>query len=73
MPFYFSEANPGEEIEDEGWSCEVFVFGLHLIVDEDRADQVDPTQRAFLVIPTCDLNPGQDSMVLVKALEGGSR
>lgn len=68
-PEYFFRDNPGEEIEAEGWFCDVFVFGLHLETDMVRADQVDPAQWKFLVIPTCDLRPGQDSMHLTEALK----
>jgi hypothetical protein len=68
-PSYFFRDNPGEEIEPEGWFCDVFVFGLHLEDDKDRADQVDPMQWKFLVIPTSDLKPGLNSMLLTKALE----
>lgn len=67
-PSYFVRDNPGEAIEAEGWFCDLFVFGLHLETDTDVADQVDPRQWQFLVIPTRDLTPGQHSMVLRKAL-----
>ena len=68
-PGYFDRDNPGEEIETEGWFCDVFVFGLHLETSRKIVDQVDPTQWEFLVIPTIDLKQGQDSMVLTKALQ----
>ena len=68
-PEYFSRDNPGEQIEPEGWFCDVFIFGLHLERDKDRADQVDPNQWKFLVIPASDLKRGRDSMVLNKALK----
>ena len=66
---YFIRHNPGEDIESQGWFCDVFVFGLHLDADEDRADQVDPDQWKFLVIPVIELKEGQNSMVLSKALK----
>lgn len=67
-PSYFRRDNPGEPIEDEGWFCEIFVFGLHLKTDRDAADQVDIDQWQFLVIPATDLDAGQNSMVLTKAV-----
>lgn len=67
-PSYFHRDNPGEQIESEGWFCDLFIFGLHLIKDES-ADQVDPKQWEFLVIPTSDLEYGRNSMVLSKALD----
>ena len=66
---YFFRDNPGEEIELQGWFCDIFVFGLHLEADKDRADQVDPTQWKFLVVPACELKQGQNSMSLSKALK----
>jgi len=66
-PDDFERYNPGETIESEGWFCDIFVVGVHLVEDES-ADQVDPKQWEFLVIPTSDLNPGRNSMVLSKAL-----
>ena len=68
-PDYFYRDNPGEEIEPEGWFCDVFVFGLHLEDDQDRTDQVDPKLLKFLVILTSDLRRGRHSMVLTKALK----
>ena len=67
-PSYFERDNPGEPIEAEGWFCEVFVIGVHEGVDEKTTDQVDPRQWRFLVIPTCDLARGTNSMVLTRAL-----
>jgi len=61
-PDYFERDNPNESIESEGWFCELFVVGLHL-ENDNSADQVDPKQREFLVIPTTDLKTGQNSMV----------
>ena len=58
-----------EEIEKEGWFCDLFVFGLHQINDPAIADQVDPSQWSFLVIPKSDLKPMQNSMNLKKALK----
>ncbi|TYP95431.1 hypothetical protein LX73_0735 [Fodinibius salinus] len=68
-PSYFERDNPGVEIEDEGYFCDLFVFCLHLVSDEDNADQVDPQQWSFLVIPTEDLRSKRKSMVLSKALD----
>ena len=68
-PSYFKRDNPDEEIESEGWFCEVFVFGVHQDSNRATADQVDSRQWKFLVIPTCDLRKGTNSMVLTKALK----
>ena len=68
-PSYFNRDNPDEEIESEGWFCEIFVFGVHEDLNQARADQVDPRQWKFLVIPTCDLRKVSNSMVLAKALK----
>lgn len=68
-PDYFFRDHPGEDIEPEGWFCEGFVIGLHLETDPSLADQVDPAQWQFLVIPTSDLQPGQNSVALSKALK----
>ena len=69
MAFPTGGPNPGEKIELEGWFCDVFVIGLHLEDDKERADQVDSRQWGFLVFPTSDLKPRQSSMVLGKALK----
>ena len=68
-PEYFYRDNPNEEIEKEGWFCDLFVFGLHQINDPAIADQVDPSQWSFFVIPKSDLKPMQNSMNLKKALK----
>jgi len=68
-PDYFFRDHPGEEIEPEGCFCDIFIFGLHLEDDENKADQVDPSQWRFLVIPVKDLKRGLDSMILEKALK----
>jgi hypothetical protein len=67
-PSYFERDNPGELIEQEGWFCDLFVFGLHDEMDLSIADQLDPTQWKFLVVPVCDLTEGTKSMVLSKAV-----
>ena len=67
-PSYFKKYNPAEEIESEGWFCEVFIIGVHQGTDPNRVDQADPTQWGFLVIPTCDLAARTSSIVLTKAL-----
>ena len=66
-PSYFRRDNPGEHIEDEGWFCELFVFGIHDEADEAIADQVDPEQWRFIVVPTTDLKPRTNTMNLSKA------
>ncbi len=67
-PSYFERDNPGESIEQEGWFCEIFVFGVHQETDPNKVDQVDSRQWQFLVIPTCDLKKGAKSISLTKAL-----
>ena len=66
-PRYFRRDNPGEDIEDEGWFCDFFIFGLHDGTDRARMDQADPMQWSFMVIPTTDLKPKTNSMQLSKA------
>ena len=66
-PSYFERDNPDEAIEVEGWFCDLFVFGLHDETDSLIADQADPMQWKFLVIPVCDLKKGLGSMQLSKA------
>ena len=67
-PSYFERDNPDELIEAEGWFCDLFVFGLHDETDIAVADQLDPTQWKFMVVPICDLTQGTKSMVLSKAV-----
>ena len=67
-PGYFRRDNPDEAIENEGWFCELFVFGLHRVHDWARIDQADPAQWEFLVVPAMDQRPGRSSMVLGRAL-----
>ncbi len=67
-PSYFERDNPGELIETEGWFCDLFVFGMHDETDIEIADQVDPAQWKFMVIPVCTLTRGTQSMLLSKAL-----
>ena len=68
-PSYFARDNPGEAIEEEGWFCELFIFGIHQEGNIDLVDQVDPRQWKFLVVPTCDLKRGAKSITLRKALQ----
>ncbi len=67
-PSYFSRDNPGEEIELEGWFCDVFVIGVHQNDDPDTVDQVDPGQWRFLIIASIDVPARCNSMTLTKAL-----
>lgn len=67
-PSYFERDNPGEFIEQEGWFCDLFVFGLHDETDIAVADQLDPAQWTFMVVPVCDLAQGAKSMALSKAI-----
>ena len=66
-PRYFDRDNPNEHIEKEGWFCDLFIFGLHDETDKDIADQADPRQWSFMVIPTTDLKPKTNSMQLSRA------
>ena len=66
-PSDFHRYNPGEAIEDEGWFCELFVFGVHDETDKGVVDQADPSQWRFLVVPTSDLAPRTKTMGLAKA------
>lgn len=66
-PSYFKRDNPDEHIENEGWFCDLFIFGLHDETDEARIEQADPRQWSFLVIPTTDLKRRTNSMRLSKA------
>tara|TARA_B100000686_G_scaffold341999_1_gene420340 strand:+ start:299 stop:868 length:570 start_codon:yes stop_codon:yes gene_type:complete len=67
LPSYFRRDNPGEHIEDEGWFCDLFVFGIHDETDRARIDQADPEQWLFMVIPTTHLKPRTSTMRLSKA------
>jgi hypothetical protein len=66
-PSYFARDNPGEEIEAEGWFCDLFVFGIHDEEDPSGIDQADPAQWMFMVVPVCDIAPGTNRMSLSKA------
>lgn len=66
-PSYFERDNPDEEIETEGWFCEMFVFGIHDEMDRSLIDQADPAQWEFIVIPVGDLKPRTQTMQLSKA------
>ena len=65
-PSYFERDNPGEEIESEGWFCDLFVFGIHDEMDRALIDQADPAQWAFMAIPVLDLKPRTNTMLLAK-------
>jgi len=69
VPFYFSRHHPKEKIEEEGWFCELFVVGIHLIDDASICDQMDVTQWKFMVIPAVHFKPGQKSMDLNIAIK----
>jgi hypothetical protein len=69
VPFYFSRHHPKEKIEKQGWFCELFVVGIHLIEDETICDQMDVTQWKFMVIPSAHLKRGQNSMDLIIAIK----
>ena len=69
VPFYFFRHHPKEKIEKEGWFCELFVVGIHLIEDESICDHMDVTQWKFLVIPSAQLKRGQNSIDLRIAIK----
>ncbi len=66
-PSYFERDNPGEEIESEGWFCDLFVFGIHDEANRSLVDQADPSQWTFMIIPVSDLRHGTNTMQLAKA------
>ena len=68
-PSYFRRDNPLEPIEPEGWFCELFVVGIHLEKDPNIADQCDPRQWLFSIIPARELEEGAKSMGLKKVIE----
>ncbi len=67
-PSYFERDNPDEMIESKGWFCDLFVFGVHDETHVAVADQLDPAQWKFIVVPVCDLIEGTKSMTLSKAV-----
>src|SRR5262249_20832865 len=69
VPAYIHRDFPSEAIEKDGWFCELFVVGVHLVEDEALCDQTDPTQWQFMVVPSRELHRGQSSMTLSKAME----
>jgi hypothetical protein len=54
-PSYIARDNPNEEIELEGWFCDIFVVGVHRDSDRATVDQVDPRQWEFLILASVDL------------------
>ena len=68
-PSYIPRDFPNEAIETEGWFCELFVVGVHLVEDEGLCDQTDPSQWEFMVVPSRELKRGQSSMTLNKAIK----
>jgi hypothetical protein len=67
-PSYIARDNPNEEIELEGWFCDIFVVGVHRDSDRATVDQVDPRQWEFLILASVDLPARCNSMTLTKAL-----
>ena len=68
-PSYFEEYNPGEQIESEGYFCEIFVIGIHPVKDAEVADQCDPKQWLFSVIPAKALKAGSQSIGLRRIID----
>jgi hypothetical protein len=69
VPNYIRRDFPDEPLEESGWFCELFVIGVHDIEDEERCNQTDPSQWKFLIVPSRELERGQRSMTLCKAIE----
>ena len=68
-PSYIRRDFPNEEIEENGWFCELFVVGVHSVDDESVCDQTDVNQWRFMVVPVNELKRGQSSMILAKAIK----
>lgn len=66
-PMYFFRDHPDEQVEKEGWFCDMFVVGLHRR-DDETCDQMDMDQWEFSVIPASDLRRGQHSISLSKGV-----
>jgi hypothetical protein len=69
VPGYIRRDHPNESIEPNGWFCELFVVGVHAVVDETLCDQTDPSQWQFMIVPSWELKRGQSSMTLSKAIK----
>ena len=67
-PSYIKRDFPDEALENQGWFCELFVVGMHLVDDLAECDQTDPAQWQFMVVPTRELVSGQNSIPLSKAV-----
>jgi hypothetical protein len=68
-PAYIRRDFPNEALEEDGWFCELFVVGVHAVEEKEACDQTDPSQWQFMVVPSCELNRGQNSMTLSKAIK----
>jgi hypothetical protein len=68
-PAYILRDFPNEALEKDGWFCELFVVGVHVVEDEMLCDQTDPSQWQFMVVPSRELKRGQSSMILSKAMK----
>lgn len=69
VPPYIKRDHADEALENDGWFCELFIVGVHSVDDEVACDQTDPTQWQFMVVPSCELKPSQNSMSLEKAMK----
>lgn len=66
-PSYFERDHPGEQIEEKGRFCELFIFAWHGILDE-TCDQRNPSQWSFYVVPEKSL--GSKNSIQLTNLEG---
>ena len=55
-PFYFDRDNPGVPCEEEGFLCDVFILCHHPETDVNLADQRDPGQWDFFILPVRGAN-----------------
>lgn len=62
-PSYFERDHPGEQIEEQGRFCELFIFAWHGVFNE-TCDQRDPDQWTFYVVPEKSLG-SKNSIKLV--------
>jgi hypothetical protein len=67
-PDYFVRDFPGEQVEDSGRYCELYVVGIHENADPETCDQNDIDQWRFMVVPAKELNPRTRSMRLDRAI-----
>jgi hypothetical protein len=57
-PFYFERDFQGVPCEEYGFMCDVFVLCYHSVEDASEADQTDPDQWEFFIVPVAGGNSG---------------